>query len=170
MSTETKRAKMWRQIIVGVAVALLAGGSSPWWWKALFPPPPRMGHSQGPQEIVVPRTPESGREQPQIPRVLQVRCFANPHLIRPGELTDITVQVISSGNEPISSANILLSSGGGMFSGSGTQTAVGVSDRNGSFTIGWRAPQPAAASYGITATASKPGFDEGSGTCQVLMR
>ena len=29
-----------QSIVVGVAIALIAGGTSPWWWNKLFPEPP----------------------------------------------------------------------------------------------------------------------------------
>jgi hypothetical protein len=28
------------KVLIGVAIALIAGGSSPWWWKLVFPPTP----------------------------------------------------------------------------------------------------------------------------------
>ena len=35
LMTDEKKGKLFPQVVVAVAIALLAGGSSPWWWEEL---------------------------------------------------------------------------------------------------------------------------------------
>lgn len=49
---QKKKSSIARQILIPIAVAIIAGGTLPWWWNVLFPPndepptPPPLGFTE----------------------------------------------------------------------------------------------------------------------------
>lgn len=118
-----------------------------------------------------PPEPQNGASGPPVAGgAISVRCSAQPHLLHPGDQTDLVVQAISSQNTPISDANVRVEAGGGTFLSSNSTTVLGRTDQGGSFRTTWRSPSPAAAGYVMAVTVSKQGLATGKVECRTIIQ
>ena len=181
MANETPRSSVLPQIIVAVVIALAVGGTSPWWWKELHrernvpttpvvTPSTPVAPSSNPVRPA--STPESEPPPPavEIGGAIEVRCVLNPMVISPGAATELLIQATSSQNTPVSSANVKVDAGAGIFTSSGGITVVGTTAADGSFRTVWRSPAPAIQGYGFNVSVVKPGFDEGENDCTLTVQ
>ena len=102
--------------------------------------------------------------------IVEVSC--NPPTVAPGERTTITVTVRAGDRSLLPGAKVTVGAGGGKFLPKadaafdrkdrlhGPYSASGTSDDKGRFTTWW-VVNPAAAGYGLSATASKEGYRSG---------
>jgi hypothetical protein len=148
----------------GIMATVIAGVLIFWFTEGLRQPTPPYNPPPG----VAPGNPPSGPSV--IGGPITVMCSANPHVLQPGNQTELVIQVISSQNTPVSNANVRVSSGGGTFTSSGSTTVIGRTDYSGSFRTIWRSPSPAAKGYVMGVTVSKQGFIEGRGECRTLIQ
>lgn len=153
--------------LAGIAATVIAGVLIFWLTQGLRPP------TSSPS----PYTPPPGiapGSPPSSPNVMggpiTVRCSANPHVLRPGNQTELVIQAISSQNSPVSDANVRIDSGGGTFISSGSLTVIGRTDYSGSFRTMWRSPSPASRGYVMSVAVSKQGFIEGRGECRTIIQ
>lgn len=141
-------------VIGGVLVFWLTVG-----FKPQTPPPP---------------DPTPHRAMPEIPPTgsgaITVRCSANPHVLNPGDQTELVIQAFSSQNAPVSDANVRIDSGGGIFPSSSSTTVIGRTDYSGSFRTTWRSPSPSAKGYDMRVTVSKQGYVKGHGECRTIIQ
>ncbi len=156
------------QIIVAVVVALLVGGTSPWWWKEITKPgkvddnPADVHH---PASSVPPDKPHDGNpaktppDQPVSGGQIAVTATANPPVVSPHQQTTINVYVLDSQGQPLPSAIVTLSAGGGGFIGSGTTTVSGQTDSSGAFQGHWSCDYCARAYVG-SVRVTKTGYLE----------
>ncbi|MBZ5573884.1 MAG: hypothetical protein LAO09_18620 [Acidobacteriia bacterium] len=177
MANGTPRSSVLPQIIVAVVIALAVGGTSPWWWKELHrernvPTTPVVNPSTPSNPVRPASTPESERPAPavEIGGPIEVRCVLTPMVISPGGASELLIQATSTQNTPVSSANVKVGAGGGMFTSSGGITVVGTTAADGSFRTVWRSPDPATQRYGFNVSVVKPGFDEGENDCTVTVQ
>jgi hypothetical protein len=176
MARNQERKGVLPQIIVAVVVALLVGGTSPWWWRELFPNNPPVNPTPNPPANITPpptAPPRNGNEVVVRGGQIRVGCTANPYSIPAGGQVEVNILAFTEQNSPVSSANVLIQSGGGWFSSSGTASEVGQTDPGGAFRTLWRAPNPALPEgkyYGMNVTVTKDGFTEGKCEFRVTMQ
>jgi hypothetical protein len=103
---------------------------------------------------------------------LEVSTWASPARIKAGSTGSIYVTV-QSGVTPIEDATVTITIDGGTFTGTGSNTISGTTDKRGYFGEVWQTN--VASSYTqetvhtFTATASKSGYSSGSGTGQLTV-
>ncbi len=153
--------------LAGIAATVIAGVLIYWLTQGFRQPTPTP-----PPYQPSPNVPygNSSNNPPVSGGAITVRCSANPHVLHPGDQTELVIQAISTQNTPVSGANVRIDAGGGVFISSGSLTVIGLTDYSGSFHTIWRAPSPAAKGYGMDVTVSKEGFVEGRGECRTIIQ
>jgi beta-lactam-binding protein with PASTA domain len=98
-------------------------------------------------------------KQPKLVPPIKLTAYSRPSVIAPGGQAEITAVARAPDGAVIPNATVTVGAGGGVFSGSGTNTVTGNSDKNGNYRTIWRAPAPAAKSYVMGVKASRAGFE-----------
>ena len=153
--------------LAGIAATVIAGILVFWLNEALRSPPPTPVLPQPPPSVSPgdpPASPHAGGG------TITVTCPANPHLMHPGNQTELVIQAISSQSAPVSDANVRVDFGGGMFLSPGSTTVIGGTDYGGSFRTSWRSPSPGAKGCVIKVTVSKQDFVAGHGQCRTIIQ
>lgn len=92
---------------------------------------------------------------------ISLTAAANPNIVAPGGYTEIAV-FVTSNNAPVANAQVVVTSGGGIFPATGTTRVVGTTDGAGVFRTRWDTNHPSAytgdMSYGIGVEANKDGI------------
>ena len=122
------------QIIAAVVIALLVGSTSPWWWNEIFhknkttpQPPPNYSSS----------TNKGTFAKPILGGPIKITATTDPPVISKGQKTTINVFAQDFQGNPLSSATVTLSAGGGKFDQTGTTKAAGQTDLAGIFRAYW---------------------------------
>lgn len=105
---------------------------------------------------------------------IAVNVNNNPRIVAPGGRTEISVLARTTDGAPIPFARVVLSVPGGVFEQAGTSEVTGETNEQGLYHAVWKTYEPAAytgdMSYGIYATVTKEGFQEGRGESEVFVR
>lgn len=154
------------QIIVAVVVALLVGTTSPWWWNEIF----RKEKTNAPDSThgTTSTNPPKGQQATRGGAIV-VTASANPAVISAGQRTAVNVYVQDSQGQPLASAIVTLSSGGGRFERSGTTTVSGSTDSSGTFQAYWSCDDCAPA-YTNGVRVTKSDYEEANGQWRVEIR
>jgi len=147
------------QIVVAITIALIAGGSAPWWWDAIISREPTKPLSTTPiDKPTISEKPESIASGP-----MRVTTSVIPTVVRRGQTTKVNVFVQDAQGNPIPSATVSLTAGGGYFSRTETSAVSGLTDSTGVFKAKWKCDQCAPA-YRSGTRVTKPGYKEVKGS------
>ncbi len=149
------------QIVVAVTIALIAGGSSPWWWDEIISRGPTKSPSttidsklEDPPEPAISEKSESIASGP-----MRVTASVIPTVVRRGQTTKVNVFVQDAQGNPIPSATVSLTAGGGYFNRTETSAVSGSTDSTGVFKAKWKCDQCAPA-YKSGIRVTKPNYEE----------
>jgi hypothetical protein len=150
------------QIVVAVTIALIAGGSAPWWWDELISRGPTKSPSRTPidSKLVDPSKPAiSEKSESIVSGTMRVTASVIPTVVSRGQITKVNVFVQDAQGNPIPSATVSLTAGGGYFSRTETSAVSGSTDSTGVFKAKWKCDQ-CAPSYKSRVRVTKPDYEE----------
>ena len=102
-------------------------------------------------------------------RNIKISCYVKPYYIGPNETAIIRVSTEKSDSSSVldlpSYADIFITSPGGIFPSTGTNTLVGKTDRIGYFETLWNPPKDHKGKFSLGVEVKKEGVGSGIGTC-----